>query len=777
MSATTNIYFIAKYKIKGVDQLATLKECLTYLKTQKTIGIDIETSKKFKEGTYNERIYKGGLDPYLSNIVMLQVGTLEKVFVIDVRDFSNKELKPITDFLNYNEDILLVAHNAKFEGKHLKHKYGIRLRKIWDTMIVELNLTNGLPFKYGLANLAERYLDVKLSKEASLFGDLYDKKEVTLNDEYIAENEHILTPYEIEDNFQLDKSTRMQFVKIGKKQFTKEQVLYGADDITFPLLIRERQLLGRKLPSGEIYNPIMCHKIENTFTQVLADIELEGIGFDPVKWDGIANKNAVIFLERKEELEDFVISEFPYHTALPDLFRPKPSCKVDWASSTQVVYFFRQLEICPKEVSKQTKKLDWTVGADALLKVLPNEFKAHYAKNNWIGFEKDKKGKYVIDKDRLILAYLLLKKTEQAITTFGKEWLKYVHPITGRVHSSFRQIMNTGRMSSNSPNIQNISNGEYRDCFIAREGMVMLNADYSAQEIRVVADKTQDPAFVDFFLKGDETFGDDFHAYTATKMYKIMENNPELLVPPKELPNGDKNPAFKEEHNEKRGNAKAINFKINYGGTAFTLKDDLGAELEVAEMFIKTYFDAFPTLEESFKKSKKEAVEQGYVLIDKYSDRRWFCPYFEEMEDLYEDIKSYYPDGYFEGAYKGDKVGKARIKEDLYETYPFIKDMWKEYFRWHGQLERAGLNYPTQGTSAMIMKMSMNILRHQLIDQKITDFVLTNLVHDEALAESSKESAKRNGKILSDAMVLGGNYFCKTIPMKATTIVSDVWKH
>ncbi|MEN6292335.1 MAG: hypothetical protein ABFD07_10040, partial [Methanobacterium sp.] len=210
MSKTTEIYFVAKYKVEGVEKYASISDCYEYIKDQRIVGLDIETSKKFKEGEYDESVYKGGLDPYLSNVIMLQIGTADKLYVIDVRDFSNEDMLPIVNYLNYNDKILIVGHNLKFEGKHLKHKYGIRLKNVWDTMICEINLTNGLPFKYGLANLAERYLKVKKDSELSLFADLYSKKQVTLNDKYLEDNAHVLTPYEVEDDYFIDKSTRLQ---------------------------------------------------------------------------------------------------------------------------------------------------------------------------------------------------------------------------------------------------------------------------------------------------------------------------------------------------------------------------------------------------------------------------------------------------------------------------------------------------------------------------------------------------------------------------------------
>ena len=91
----------------------TIEFCLEYLRTQNTIGLDIETGRKFPKGTYLEEVYKPGLDPYVSRIVMVQIGTEECRFVIDARVIDCSFLKEILE----NKDILKVGHNLKFEGK------------------------------------------------------------------------------------------------------------------------------------------------------------------------------------------------------------------------------------------------------------------------------------------------------------------------------------------------------------------------------------------------------------------------------------------------------------------------------------------------------------------------------------------------------------------------------------------------------------------------------------------------------------------------------------
>lgn len=446
------IYFVADYTVDGVDNYSTLNECVDYLKDKKFLGIDIETSAKspeiYKEYRKNKQ-FRPGLDPYLTNIVMLQIGNFEKIFVIDVRVFSNDELKPLIDFLNYNKEVTFIGQNLKFEQKHLKHNYGINFYNVIDTMIQEMCLYNGINRSFSLAGLAKEYLGVKSVTDFSLF-DLEAK--ATLDDEFLEANEHLLTPFEVADEEQIDKGTRMEFVTIFEKPFTAKQILYGADDILYPLLIAERQRVGRKLPNGEIYKPLSLFKLENQMVLVNADMELNGMPFKPEVWKEIEKEKHDEYDYRLGELNKYVEQFYPKFVEEPNLFDFERKCKIEWGSSKQVIELFRFLDICPREFSKQTKKEEWTVGAVALLKIIPNELKDAYANQKWIGFEVDSDGRYIESHDRLVLAYLLMKRSEQAVTTFGLEWLKYVHPVTGRVHSTFRQILNSGRMASNNPN-------------------------------------------------------------------------------------------------------------------------------------------------------------------------------------------------------------------------------------------------------------------------------------------------------------------------------------
>lgn len=761
-------YFIGKYKVKGIENYSTLEECYEYLKDKKFIGIDIETSAKtpqiYAQFKKNKQ-FRPGLDPYLTKIVMLQLGNYEKIFVIDVRDYSKEELQPIINFLDYNKDITLIGQNLKFEQKHLKHNYGINFYNVVDIMIHEMCLYNGLYRSFSLAGMSKEYLGVKSVTDFSLF-DLESK--ATLDDEFLSSNEHLLTPFEIADEEQIDKGTRMEFVTIYDKPFTAKQILYGSDDILYPLLIAERQRLGRQLPSGEVYKPLTLFKLENQMVLVNADMELNGMPFKESIWRDIEREKHKEYTERLKELNSYVEYFYPKFVEEPNLFDFHRRCKVEWSSSKQVIELFRFLGVCPKEFSKQTKKEEWTVGAVALLKLVPNELKDAYNNQQWIGFDKDESGSYIEDHNKLILAYLLMKRSEQAVTTFGLEWLKYVHPVTGRIHSNFRQILNSGRMASNNPNIQNLPQGVYRDAFALDSGSV-ISSDFGNQEMRTAACISGEEVMLQVFTEGHPVYDDDLHMATADSMNKALNPNAEHL--PKKGQEG-----FTNEIKKQRDRAKIVNFGILYGKEAKGFAQDFGMELEDAEDFIKNYFKAYPKLQVMMEKQAKETFKNNYILINPITDRRWFSSLFDEMYENREKASEYFPEEYFSN--RMPKEQKLKLKEELNTMYPEIKTYWRAFFGIRGSIQRKSTNYLIQGTSADETKTALVMIRKNFIE-KNTHLKLINSVHDEILVETTneKEEAIKDGELLAKLMVDGANVYLTPKIMTSNPEVGSCWVH
>jgi len=163
----------------------------------------------------------------------------------------------------------------------------------------------------------------------------------------------------------------------------------------------------------------------------------------------------------------------------------------------------------------------------------------------------------------------------------------------GRVHTSFNQaVAATGRLSSSDPNLQNIpirtqTGREIRRAFIADEGNLLLAADYSQVELRILAHMSQDPDLIETFRRGA-----DIHRATASKMFNIPEN--ELTI-------------------EQRRAAKTINFGVLYGMSAFRLANELNIPTGQAKDFIDAYFGRYPKIQEFLDQTLKAARETGKV--------------------------------------------------------------------------------------------------------------------------------------------------------------------
>jgi DNA polymerase-1 len=241
----------------------------------------------------------------------------------------------------------------------------------------------------------------------------------------------------------------------------------------------------------------------------------------------------------------------------------------------------------------------------------------------------------------------------------------YVHPQTHRVHTTYAlAATTTGRLSSNEPNLQNIpvrteDGRKIRRAFIASPGHKLVSADYSQIELRLLAEIADIPVLKQAFRDGL-----DIHAMTASEMFG---------VPIKDMPG------------EVRRRAKAINFGIIYGISAFGLANQLGIAREEASAYIKKYFERFPGI-------------RAYM-----DDTREFCRKHGYVETLF-GRKCHYPD---------IKASNASIRS----------------FN-----ERAAINARLQGTAADIIRRAMIRMEEALAEKKLSAQMLLQ-VHDELIFE------------------------------------------
>ena len=188
---------------------------------------------------------------------------------------------------------------------------------------------------------------------------------------------------------------------------------------------------------------------------------------------------------------------------------------------------------------------------------------------------------------------LTYRELDKLLGTYIRALPAHIHPETGRVHTSFNQsVTTTGRLSSSNPNLQNIPTrsavgGQIREAFVAPEGRLLIGADYSQIELRVLAHITEDPGLIDAFAHNE-----DIHARTAANILDVQ---------------------LDDVTEQQRDLAKRVNFGIAYGMSAFGLAQWAKIPRNEAQDFIDSYFQNFPNVKRYMDEIVKQAEEQGYV--------------------------------------------------------------------------------------------------------------------------------------------------------------------
>jgi len=272
---------------------------------------------------------------------------------------------------------------------------------------------------------------------------------------------------------------------------------------------------------------------------------------------------------------------------------------------------------------------------------------------------------------------------------------------TGRIHTSYHQaVTTTGRLSSSNPNLQNIpirtaEGRRIRQAFVAPEGFKIMAADYSQIELRIMAHLSQDKNLLDSFAKNQ-----DVHNRTASQVFEVD---------------------IDEVSKDQRRAAKAINFGLMYGMSAFGLAKQLGVSRKEASDYMKRYFEQYPKVSEFMKTIKEQAKENAYV--DTLFGRRLYFP----------EIKN--------------RNGRIRAGA-----------------------ERAAINAPMQGTAADIIKKAMLAVYAEIKDNP--DIRMIMQVHDELVFEVRNEKVDELTALVKELMEKAVKL---DIPLKVDTGVGNNW--
>lgn len=301
---------------------------------------------------------------------------------------------------------------------------------------------------------------------------------------------------------------------------------------------------------------------------------------------------------------------------------------------------------------------------------------------------------------RLILEHRSLSKLK---STYTDKLPLQIHPCTGRVHTSYQQaVASTGRLSSSDPNLQNIpvrseQGRRIRKAFIAPPGYVLLAADYSQVELRIMAHLSGDDGLLQAFHDGI-----DVHQATAGEVFDVEYDQVEAT---------------------QRRAAKAINFGLMYGMSAWGLARQLDVEQKQAQAYINTYFERYPGVHDYMERTRQLARDQGYV------------------ETLF---------------------GRRLWLNEINARNPARRQ----------GAERAAINAPMQGTAADIIKLAMLDI-DQWLSSKNIDARVVMQVHDELVLEVNADAAEEITEQVSQRMSAAAKL---DIPLVVDTGLADDWE-
>jgi len=436
----------------------------------------------------------------------------------------------------------------------------------------------------------------------------------------------------------------------GKNQLTMRDVPvadvvdYAAEDADVTLQLAH--IFEPKLK--ELNAAKLAEEIENPLVYVLADIEKEGVRIDIETLQAYSKELETEIIKFEQNVYD------------------KAGIKFNLASPKQLgEVLFDKLQLDPK--AKKTKTGQYQTGEDILMALA--------------------------SKSDIVQDILDFRQLQKLKSTYVDALPLMVNPKTGRVHTSYNQaVAATGRLSSNNPNLQNIPirterGREVRKAFIARdENHILLSADYSQIELRIIAEISKEENMLDAFSKGI-----DIHTATAAKVYGV---------------------SIEEVDGTQRRNAKAVNFGIIYGQSAFGLSQNLGIPRKEAAEIIEQYFAQYPGIKRYMSDTMNFARENGYV----------------------ETI-----------------MGRRRYLRDINSANQIVR----------GFAERNAINAPIQGSAADMIKIAMINIHKEMKAQNLQS-TMTMQVHDELVFDVLRSEKEAMKTIIQDKMA---NAIKLTVPI------------
>lgn len=488
--------------------------------------------------------------------------------------------------------------------------------------------------------------------------------------------EHLAMKY---CNAKLNKEIRSV---IHIEGLTSRVIKYAAEDVKYLSIIKEAQL--KQITN---FNLERVLQLENEVVRVFARMEFNGAKINREEWLKVADYAERSTIECEEKLDNLLLNE-------PKLkkFQPKYSqtnlfgieerkLNINWSSNQQKLAILNELGIPITSVGDRE-------------------------------LQRNKQQHEII---KTLIDY---NKNAKIESSFGKKFIKFINKHTGRIHPEIWQIISTGRISVAEPNLNQIpARGEFgkliRKCFIPEEGYKYVGGDYSGCELRLLAEFSQDPLWLQVFREDG-----DLHSILCTKTFGISIEDIKQETPFK------KGITYRELQ-------KTIDFGLAYGMSAFKLADTMEVSVQLAQSIIDSFFNAVPEVKLLLDEFGRLGTERGYIKTSQpFSRIRWF----QEWNNA------------------------VRFND----------------FTTLGSIDRASRNTPLQGSNGDIIKQAL-INVQEVIDVNDYPVKIIMAVYDEIQTECGEDFAKEWKNILENIMIETAKIVIKTIPVKVDCKINDYW--
>ncbi len=673
-----------------------------FFRKKKLLAVDLEAT---------------GLDAYLAVPLLYGIGTKSTQFMFDWT-------VNISDILLHiqKSKCVIIGHNLKYDIKLIKTNYNIMFTRLYDTMIAEQRLWMKSGYRFGYADLVQRYLEKAIIKSTrnEFIG-------VDINTFKISPSHLYYLKGDLTDLFDIREKQRVYINK-----FKMNFLING---IEFPLIpiIAEAELEGFTFNSDKWLNRLLKEKEEQFNVELELDTEVRRLRdyistnnlykkFDPkytlggIKYSNIRKRNDMydMFKSDGTTTQEDLFGDYMSHRAVTGVkkkinFNPN---NIDYKAKKEIVHIFACLEQ-PMMTPIETFSIPQLNKNGKVMGII-----------HTYTIEADFLQKYLLQKpDTIMRDFIELKikhsKLEKSISTYGENFINKLNPITKRLHTAFRQCnADTGRFQSgggrsepDKPNFQNIpAKLEYRECFtVDSENYSVVTADYSGAELIVMASHAQD-------LRLLELSSEDMHSYMATKCWrnifgyraslllKIFTKNPNTKTS-QTLEEYNKNVELcktytvTKEQKDIRTAFKPMTFGTIYGMYPKKAGASLNVIPEEGKIVIQTIEKELPRTFAMVKQASLDAKQRGFVILNSRTNARAWFPNLIRLI-------------------------KGQISEDTH-----FKEVSAEM--------SAARNIRIQGTQADFVKEASVVLNKYLIKKELDSMILS-WVHDELVIKVPK---------------------------------------